>query len=476
MPTQLENVENRIRARIAELVGPQKFKVWFKDSTRFAPVDGRLHVGVPNQFIGQWIEDHFAEAIQTAAKEVVGEEVQISFAVDPSLFSLQRNRQQLNAQAASLEKCTPHDRRGSPAKPRSSGEAAAETRRLRGRLENFVVGPSNRLAFSVAQSLVENPTAEGPPVFLHSACGLGKTHLLQGIANGLARQHPQIRWAYATGEEFTNQFIRAIQERRLDAFRLRFRNLDVLLLDDMQFIANKRATQEEFFHTFNAIDAVGKRVVLASDANPRMIGDLSESLVSRLVAGMVVRIDRPDFATRCEILRRRAAQTRNELPPAVVEYIAERVQANVRELEGCLLKLIACASLTQIPITLDLARRTLDDHLTQSGRALSVADIEQSVAAYFGLTPADLHTSRKSRTIALARNVAMYLARKHTALSFPEIGRLMGDKDHTTVLLAHRRIGKLLEEDAQVSWRTAAGSQSRSLRELIADQEQQLRR
>lgn len=474
MPTQLEDVESRIRARIAELVGPQKFKVWFKDSTRVASLNGFVKVGVPNLFIGQWIEDHFAEAIQTAAKDVVGPEAQVSFAIEPTLFAQQR-KNQLNSQAAFIEK---HGRRpgASAAGLRSPGDPPGQLRRLRGRLENFVVGPSNRLAFSIAQSVVENPAAEGPPVFLHSACGLGKTHLLHGVANGLAQQHPEVRWVYATGEEFTNQFVHALQERRLDAFRHRFRALDVLLLDDMQFIANKRATQEEFFHTFNAIDAAGKRVVLASDANPRMIGDLSESLVSRLVAGMVVRIERPDFATRCEIVRRRAAQTRNELPQPVIEYVAECVQANVRELEGCLLKLIACASLTRAPITLDLARQALADHLTQTGKVLTVGDIEQSVAAYFGLTPADLHTSRKSRTIALARNIAMYLARKHTNLSFPEIGRLMGDKDHTTVLLAHRRIGKLLEEDAEVHWQGAAGPQDRPLRDLIACQEGQLKR
>jgi chromosomal replication initiator protein len=207
-----------------------------------------------------------------------------------------------------------------------------------------------------------------------------------------------------------------------------------------------------------------------------MIADLSESLVNRLMSGMIVHIERPDFEMRCEILRRRVAQTQHQVPDAVIHYIADRIQANVRELEGCLLKLLACASLMNAKITPEMAKQVLEDHLTQTGRIVSISDIEQSVATFFGLTPADLHTSRKSRTIALARGIAMFLARKHTDLSFPQIARLMGNKDHTTVLLACRRIGKLAEEDAEVSWPGAAGKQTRRLRELIAAQEEQLGR
>ena len=473
VPTQVEDVEARIRQRIEEIVGSQKFKVWFKNSTQFACADGFIKVGVPNMFIGQWIEDHFADAITVAARDVLGKDIQVTFGIDPVLFRNLR-KSQLNSQAAFIEK-NGH----LPARGASGGNghayAADQPRKLRGRLENFVVGPANRLAHSVAVSVVEHPLDDGTPAFFHSACGLGKTHLLQGIANGLAQTHPEVRWLYATGEEFTNQFLYALRERRLDAFRHRFRQIDVLLLDDMQFIANKKATQEEFLHTFNAIDAAGKRVALASDAHPKMMADLSDSLVNRLLAGMVVRIERPDFETRCEILRRRVAQAHHEVPEPVIQYIADRVQANVRELEGCLLKLLACASLMHVKITLDMAQQALEEHLQQTGKMLSVSDIESSVTTFFGLTPADLHTSRKSRTIALARNIAMYIARKHTTLSFPEIGRLMGNKDHTTVLLACRRIGKLVEENAEVAWQGAAGTQSRAIRSLIEAQEEQLR-
>lgn len=469
MSVQLQEPVEKIRTRIEELIGAQRYKVWFKNSTQLTCADGFMKVGVPNLFIGGWIEDHFSDAISQAALEVIGKEVEVSFSIDPVLFRNMR-KSQLNSQAAFIEKnaerAIRHGKNGSV--------AIGPARKLRGRLDEFVVGATNRLAYSVACSVVENPDRDAGPVFFHSACGLGKTHLLQGIANSLAESKPAIRWVYASGEEFTNQFLFALRERRLDAFRHRYREIDVLLLDDIQFFANKKATQEEFLHTFNDIQAVGKRVVLASDAHPRMIADLPESLITRLMSGMVVRIERPDFETRCDILRRRASRTHQVVPEAVIHYIADKIQANVRELEGCLVKLLAFASLMKSPITLETARQALEDHLKQTGRLLTVSDIEQSAATFFGITPADLHTSRKSRTIALARNVAMFLARKHTDLSFPEIGRMMGNKNHTTVLLACRRIGQLLHDDAEVSWPSVTGQQVRKMASILKSQEEQL--
>ncbi len=473
MSTQLDSIAGQIHSKIEELIGGQRYKVWFKNSTQITCENGFVKVGIPNLFIGGWIEDHFSGAIAEAAKHVLGEETPVTFAIDPVLFRNLR-KSQLNSQAAFIEKNAEQAIRGVGGKNGQERAYLPPGRKLRGKLIDFVVGPSNRLAYSVAQAVVDTPNRESSPVFFHSGCGLGKTHLLQGIANALSAERPTVRWLYATGEEFTNQFLYALRERTLDAFRHRFRNIDVLLLDDMQFIANKRATQEEFLHTFNAIEAGGKRVILASDAHPKMIGDLSDSLVNRLIAGMVVRIEQPDFETRCEILRRRAVATHHQVPAPVIHYIANKIRANVREIEGCLLKLLAYASLIKSPITLGLARQALEEHLTQTGKILTVSDIEQSVSTFFGLTPADLHTSRKSRTIALARNIAMYLARKHTELSFPEIARLMGNKNHTTVLLACRRIGKLVEDNADATWLSAAGPQKRNIRELIACQEEQL--
>lgn len=474
MLTQFSNdTTDRIKGRIEELVGPQKYKVWFKNSTQLTCAESLIKVGVPNLFIGGWIEDHFSDAITQAAKDVTGRDVQVSFSIDPVLFRNLR-KTQLNSQAAFIEKTAERAMRES----RGSKTALLPEppRKLRGRLEDFVVGTSNRLAHSVATTVVEGNGRSVGNVYFHSACGLGKTHLLHAIANGLAQKRPDVRWVCVSGEEFTNQFLYALRERSLDAFRHRYREIDVLLLDDIQFIANKKATQEEFLHTFNAIEAAGKRIVLASDAHPKMIGDLSESLVNRLVSGMVVRIERPDFETRCEILRLKAAATKHSVPENVIQYIAGKIQANIRELEGCLVKLLAYAALAKTPITLDLARQALEEHLRQTGRIVTASDIEHGVGTYFGVTPADLHTSRKSRTIALARNIAMFLARKHTDLSLPEIARVMGNKNHTTVLLACRRINGLITADDTVNWPGAAGMQTRKIREIVKALEEQFGR
>ncbi len=472
VPTQLAGLEGQIRSRIEELIGPQPFRVWFQDSAHITCADGMVKVGLPNLFIRGWIEDHYSAAVARAVNDVMGDGVAVAYAIDPVLFR-QVRKSRLNSQASFVER---ND--GASFRPQGGNgqhrRCWAPHRTLRGRLDTFVVGPCNRLAHSVACSVVESPRADSSPVFFHSGCGLGKTHLLHGIANALTEKRPGIRWLYVSGEEFTNQFIHALRERSLDVFRRRFREIDVLLLDDMQFIANKKATQEEFLHTFNAIDAAGKRVVLASDAHPKTTSALSESLVSRLIAGMVIRIDPPDAETRREILRRRAAQMRQTLPEPVVCYLAERIEGNVRELEGCLLKLLAFAALVDAPVTPEIARQAMKDHLGGNGNPPSVEDIAQCVATYFGLTVTDLHGSRKNRTIVLARNIAMHLARKLTGMSFPEIARRLGNKDHTTVLQACRRLEKLLEGDAEVTWRGPAGLRTHKLRAMIQDWEARL--
>lgn len=474
VPSQIAGSEERIGSRIEELIGPQAFRVWFRDSAQIACGEKRVKIGVPNLYVRGWIEDHYATAVAQAARDVLGEQAAVIYAIDPVLFRRLR-KSQLNSQAAFIER--DDDRSPRPRGDNGGGpQRWASRRKLRGRLDAFVVGVCNRLAYSVACSVVDSPASDSAPIFFHSGCGLGKTHLLHGIANALTDKRPSIRWLYASGEEFTNQFICALHERSLDAFRRRFREIDVLLLDDMQFIANKKATQEEFLHTFNAIDAAGKRVVLASDAHPKTTTALSESLVSRLIAGMVVRIEPPDLETRCEILRRRATAMRHNLTDPVVAYLAEKIRGNVRELEGCLLKLLAFAALSDAPVTLEIARQAMSDHLGRSPKVPTIEEIERCVAARFGLTITDMHGSSKNRTIVLARNVAMHMARKLTGMSFPEIARSMGNRDHTTVLHACRRMDKLLETDAGVTWRGAGGPQTLKLRAIIEDREEQLRR
>lgn len=231
-----------------------------------------------------------------------------------------------------------------------------------------------------------------------------------------------------------------------------------MAIDDIHFLANKSSTQEEFLHTFNSVDMAGKQVVLASDAHPKMIGQLSESLVNRFVSGMVVKIDTPDFVTRCEIVRRRAAAMNRSLPEPAVEYIAQNLKTNVRELEGALLKLAAFSSLSNEKISLRMAKQVLEEHISRTDPIVHISDIELAASTFFGITPADIHSSKKDRTVTLARSFSMFLARKHTKMSFPEIGRFMGNKNHATVLLACRRIHELIEQNKDINWYGSTGN------------------
>ena len=467
MTTCAADLVPQLRSSIAEKVGPQRFNVWFKNATQFTFTGDCLRISAPNHFVGEWIERHFAEVISEAAREITGHNAILSFVIDPDLaggLSKKQPDRQVDFVANNPERLARQQRRlGAP----------PPTPVLRGKLEDFVAGSSNRLALAAATSVVEHPASHYNPLFIHGGCGVGKTHLLQGMCNAFKEGNPDLHWRYVTGEEFTNDYVYGVKARELDAFRSRYRHLDVLVIDDVHFFANKRSTQEEFLHTFKAIDSAGKQVILASDAHPKMIGHFSEHLVSRFVSGMVVRIDSPDLQVRAEVLRRRAKRLRVKISDAVIDRIAESFRSNIRELEGALLKVVALAQVSEEPITLALADRALRDLVRQTAPVVMLSDIESIVAIYFGLTPADLHTSRKSRTIALARGIAMYLARKYTDMSYPEIGRFMGNKNHSTVILACRRISAMLQRNEIAKWVTPVGQKEQNLAELISDLEEQ---
>lgn len=322
--------------------------------------------------------------------------------------------------------------------------------------------------------MVADPGAAFKLLVLHGGCGLGKTHLLQGICNGLSRTHPTLEWRFVSGEQFTNEYVSAVKSGTVELFRSRFRNVDVLVIDDIHFLAHKTGTQREFLHTFNAIDAAGKAVVLSSDRHPREIGTLSEPLLNRLIAGMVTEIQPPDLEVRREILRRRAAAIGRAVPEEVIGLIAQRITRNVRELEGAIYKLVALASLTKDRITLSLAQTALEDHMVRTRRTPTVPDILQRVVGRFGVTREQVLSRSRDRTVSLARAVAAYLARKHTALSFPEIGRALGNKNHSTALMGTQRVEKWLQQDATVTWRSAKGRHEAPLRGLLDGLEQEL--
>ncbi|MHC4360534.1 MAG: DnaA ATPase domain-containing protein [Planctomycetota bacterium] len=319
---------NTINEILAEKIGTQKYRIWFKNSTRLTLADDYIKIGVPNLFIASWIENHFSDEISEAVREATGQKKKVTFNIDPELNGHQRHTQ-MDHQAGLVDGAgnrtlSQHNRvRVTPKK-----------RRLKLTLDTFVVGSSNELAYNAAKAVAEEKLSPFNPLFVHGGYGVGKTHLLQGICNAVCKSRPETNWLYLSAEDFANQFILALKTRKLEAFRRRIRQTDLLAIDDIHFLASKPSTQEEFLHTFNTIDLAGKQVVMASDAHPKMIGQLSEKLVNRFVSGMVVRIDAPDFQTRCKICTQYAKKMRKHIPESVIKYTAEHLRNNVRELEG----------------------------------------------------------------------------------------------------------------------------------------------
>lgn len=505
----------RLTDAIALRVGPQRYKVWFNpDSARFDLKQDGLEIAVANDFIGEWIGTHFTRSIQEAAHEVLGCSLPVRFVVVPQLFEV-RSEEMKDSETSSTPRsgdtrCAQpkngtdatrngrHTRNGNsngrldgeisarkpvdfirptptpairPAGmeriPGSSGGVFAHRPTLRHDLETFVVGAGNQLAYSAATYVAEFPGAQYNPLFIHGGCGLGKTHLLQGLCRRFAEHHPTKRWMYLTGEDFTNEFLNALKANRIDTFRRKVRDLDMLVIDDVHFLSGKKATQEEFLHTFNAIEAMGRQVVMASDNHPKMIEEFGESLINRFVSGMVVRIDPPNFATRCEILRSMTLRQGMTMSEEVVGWIARRVTQNVRELEGAITRITAHVALTGRSADVAMAQEALGDLDRQLVAPVKPENILLSVCNYFGLEHKDLMSGRRQRTISLARSVAMFLVRKTAKLSFPEIGMRMGKRNHSTVISACRRIERAVQRNENLLWNSPIGEREEEATELI---------
>jgi chromosomal replication initiator protein len=465
-----------ISEALSEQVGPQKYKIWFKNSTNMTLADGYLKVGVPNFFIASWIEKHFLKEINQAVRTVIGSDVNVTFNIDPELSGHQR-RTKLDSKTTVAPNVLTRKQTGSG----KTVSHAHQKKKLKLSLETFVVGSSNELAYNAAKVVVNEKQSPFNPLFIHGGYGVGKTHLLQGICNAVCEKRPQTNWLYLSAEDFVNQFVLALKTKKLEAFRRRMRQTDLLAIDDIHFLASKHSIQEEFLHTFNTISLAGKQVVMVSDAHPKMIEQLSEKLVNRFVSGMVVKIDNPDFRTRCQICRQylnnqnlRFKTQNSPIPESVITYIAENIRSNVRELEGALLKVVAFSALKNNKITLAMAKAILSEHLDRCDPIVHVSDIETSVAAYFGTTPANIHSSKKDRTVALARHFSMYLTRKHTKMSSSEIGRFMGNKNHATVLMACKKIEDMLKRNVELNWRGPAGNKVCKAKTILAQIETEL--
>jgi chromosomal replication initiator protein len=399
------------------------YQTWLKETSGLALRDNVLTVKVPTPFAAEWLEKRMYRLIQTTAQRVGQAPLEVQFQVG----------EQQESRIADAEPLPPP--------PANGGNGHAPTVRLSERytFASFVVGPSNRLAYSAARAVSDAPGRSYNPLFIYAGVGLGKTHLLHAIAHEVSAKGLDLR--YVTSEQFTNEFIGAIRERTTEEFRARYRSLDVLLIDDIQFISGKEQTQEGFFHTFNDLHNSGRQIVIASDRPPKALSLLEDRLRSRFEWGLIADIQPPDLETRMAILRSKATQLHMAADDDVVEFLARKVQKNVRELEGSLNRLAAYAALTGHAITVETAQQALADLLVDaSRRAATPSQVIESVANRFNVNRGALSGKRRDKQTAQARQVAMYLLREELGLPFTEIGRLLGDRDHSTVTHA---VGKI---------------------------------
>ncbi len=451
MPNLTAEQWQSVLAEIAREISPGSFQTWFRNIELIALDEKQARLGVPNLFMKEWIREHYMPAIVRALETVSGARPEVIITISPRLFQATRQEQAREVPAPTASAAPgAAPGRGRPARSRSVGSWGLRLNRDF-TLDSFVVGPSNRLAFDAARAVSESVSASYNPLFLHGGPGLGKTHLLQAICHRITQDRPGAALLYLSCEEFTNAYIGALQGGRLDEFRSRCRGADYLIIDDVHFLAAKEHTQEEFFHTFDALHNLGRQVVLSSDAHPKEIGELSEKLKTRFVGGLVAELDSPNFETRQSIVRAKAAKRRLEIPDEVVDLVAKRIEGNVRELEGAVATLSAAGRLTGRPLDITQARSVLRRLVALREGPLSPEDIIKSVEKRFSVPAAELRGSSRVRRVLVPRQVAMYLARRLTDLSLSEIGRFFGGRDHATVLYAKRKIEKRVKLDADLA-------------------------
>jgi len=442
MTVALKTVWQSALEGLCQRVGESRFNLWFKNTELMDFSDGVATLGVPSLFVRDWLEDHYRDVLQEVLSEELDEGVSVTFRIEARLFQASRRRQ-TEARSEVLEELT---RRPTSA----SGQPPDVALRPEFRLDNFVVGHCNRLAYAAARQVAESANSTFNPLFIHGEVGLGKTHILQGICNYVNEHFPGRRANYTSAEGFTNQFVTSLRYRSLDAFRHKFRNVDLLAIDDVHFLASKTATQDEFLHTFDALDLSQKQILMASDAHPKQINALKEALVSRCVAGMVVVLERPDLETRLAIVRQKVAERGSHLPHEVLLYVAEQVTGSVRELEGAVNVVVASVALARRPPDLDFTRQVLARTLGARSRRATPQEVIEVVAAEYGVQPGALKSRSRSRVVSAPRQVAMFLVREVTHMSYQEIARLFGRREHTTALVSCRKVSRALAEDHEL--------------------------
>ncbi len=428
-----EELWNQCLAGISEKVGENLFELWFKPMRLLSLKDRVLTLEIPNRFYREWVEDSYPSLIPEAAEKLLGYQVVVKFKTaeqeDAALRKLDTRMENRKNRLAS---------RGIHLNPRYT-------------FDTFVVGPSNQFAHAASKRVGENPGLAYNPLFIYGGVGLGKTHLINSIGNAIADRRPDLTICYVSAEQFTNEVISSLRHEKMADFKDKYRNVDVMLIDDIQFIANKTTTQEEFFHTFNSLYEKQRQIVISSDRAPLEISDITDRLRSRFSMGLIADIQPPEVETKVAIIYRKAELEKLTIPEEVAYFVASRIKSNIRELEGCLIKLGAHASLTGMPIDLNMAKVVLKDLIADEDKPITVETIQKAVCDYFGVKIHDLKARKRTKEIANARQIAMYLSKQHTQLSLSEIGRYFGGKDHATVIYACKQIEEKRKKDENLN-------------------------
>ncbi|MDD4893849.1 MAG: chromosomal replication initiator protein DnaA [Candidatus Omnitrophica bacterium] len=412
---------DKAKGYLRESLGTTTFETWILPLKAKQQGDHALTLGAPDNFFRDWIEKHYLSAIQDAVAKFTKQELRVN---------LETSSQ------AKPEHAAPQQ---SQVKPKDTRDVFGLNPRYT--FENFIIGPSNRHAHAYSLAVAESPAKAYNPLFIYGGVGLGKTHLIQAICHhAKVKAGGNLKICYMTSERFTNELIEAIQHRSTPAFRQKYRNTDILVIDDIHFIAGKESTQEEFFHTFNTLYDAHKQIIISSDRPPKEIANLQDRLVSRFGWGLTTDIQPPDLETRVAILKKKIEREPVSVPDDVIFFIAQLIKTNVRELEGALIRIIAYSLLEEKSITLDLAKEVLKDLLKEPKKLITVDFIQRCVAEEFGVSLQEIKLKRRNKNIVLPRQIAMYLSRELTDLSLPEIGDFFGGKDHTTVLHSYNKI------------------------------------
>ncbi len=430
----------KVLERLPDKISTQNIKTWIEPVRPISLNNSTLKLEVPNKFIKDWIKDNYKKIICETIFEITGEEIKLDININKAIKKSVEIEPQvqvkevINKPEITKTETKQEDLEYSNLNPSYT-------------FDSFVSGPSNQFAHAAAQAVSNNPATTYNPLFIYGGVGLGKTHIIHAIGNEILKNNSAMKVCYYSSEKFTNELINSLRHAKMDDFRNKFRSIDILLIDDIQFIAGKKSTQEEFFHTFNALYESHKQIVVTSDKFPKEIPDLEERLRSRFEWGLIADIQSPDTETKQAILKMKADQNKIDIPEDVSYFLANSITSNVRELEGYLIRVGAYASLTSTPINLDMAKNILKDIIVENSREITIEKIQKTVAESFQIKTSELKSSKRLKNLVFPRQIAMYICRKMTDLSYPEIGAKFGGKDHSTIIHAIKKIEKKIEED-----------------------------